>query len=455
MIFQSLGGAKLIGANSHFLNIDDIGILLDTGLDPRVDGQGSLPGHDSLIGRMIDALFVSHCHLDHLGALPPTIKRFPHARVFMSYVSSFLYTTMLHNTVNVMEHLRLEKSIDEYPLYSHEDVDLISFIVQGMKFFKAFRVFGHHNPDRGIECAWYPAGHTLGAGGLYINAKEGRVFYTGDTCARDQFLIKGADYPDDPVDILITENTLGHEKQSFKRRSEVQRLTRILNETFESKGSVLIPAFALGKTQEMLWLINDLKKKKTIPDVSVFVSGLGRAVARIYDLTVEHANRLHENFFFDETEFTVLDSRDLMREGPWLKRPSVILASSGMMLENTPSYFLACRMMREARHTICFAGYVSPDSPANVVKHSVQGGETILPGLDDRLHRQCRIEQVHFTGHSTRHDILGMIKQLFPKKIVLVHNGSEEAAWWMKSQISEWDPAIEVIVPEIGVSYDL
>lgn len=456
MKFASLGGGKLIGANSHYLEIDDTGLILDAGLDPHTEGYESLPKFDAIKDKIIDAVFVSHCHHDHIGALPLAIKNFPHARVYMSYVSSFLYTTLLHNAVTVMNNLKHEKNIEEYPLYSHDDVDIISFIVQGMKFEKEFKLYGHNNTQHGIDCSWHHAGHTLGAGGLYIHGRQGRVFFTGDVCASNQFLIEGARYPKKPVDVLIAECTMGANDDSdkVKRKNEINKFTKILNETFDKRGSVLIPAFALGKTQEMLWLVNHLKQRKHIPDVDIYVSGLGRAVARIYDLTIEHACRIDDDFYFDDMEFSVIDSRDLLKEGLWIKRPSVIIASSGMMNENTPSYWLAYKMMREERHTICFVGYTSADSPSRLVLESKRHAKLTMPGLEP-VNRNCRIERVHFSGHSTRSEIVQMIHTINPSKLVLVHAGNETALEWTMERVKEQNSNLEIICPEVGVEYDL
>jgi Cft2 family RNA processing exonuclease len=457
MKFLSLGGGKFIGANSHYLEIDDMGLILDAGLDPHTEGYASLPNFTAIKDKIIDAVFVSHCHHDHIGALPLAIKNFPHARVYMSYVSSFLYTTLLHNAVTVMNILKNEKNIEEYPLYSHDDVDIISFIVQGMKFEKEFKLYGHNNPQHGIDCSWHHAGHTLGAGGLYVSGKQGRVFFTGDVCASNQFLIEGARYPKKLVDVLIAECTMGANEESdhIKRKNEIGQFTNILNETFDKRGSVLIPAFALGKTQEMLWLVDHLKKKKHIPDVDIYVSGLGRAVARIYDLTAEHAFRINDDFYFDDMEFTVIDSRDLLKEGLWVKRPSVIIASSGMMNENTPSYWLAYKMMRESRHTICFVGYTSADSPARIVLESKLNVKMVMPGITEPIDRNCRVERVHFSGHSSRKEIVQMIGEINPAKLVLVHAGSEEALAWTVETVRENQPKIEIVCPDVGVEYDI
>lgn len=457
MKFQSIGGGKHIGANCHFLQLDRIGMLLDAGMHPVRYGHESLPSFDFVRDHLIDAILVTHCHLDHIGALPMAIKNFPHSRIFMTYASSFLYSTLLHNTVTVMRLLKEEKDILEYPLYSHEDVDLVSYIVQGMKFEKSFKIYGHDNSQVGIEGKWYPAGHTLGAGGLYLHAREGRVFYTGDTSASNQFLIRGAVNPKDPVDILISECTLGanEEAESIKRKQEVQTLIKILNETFNKKGTVLIPAFALGKTQEMLWLVNNLKQRKLIPDVDIYVSGMGRAIARIYDLTIEYSHRVDDQYFFDDVEFSVIDQQDTLSHGLWLKRPSVIIASSGMMHENTPSYWLAYKMMREPQHTICFVGYTSPDSAAHVVAHSKKHESIVLPGLSESVPRHCRIERVHFSGHSTRQEVLKTIQNINPKKLILVHGGNDAALEWMNKQVTDWNNKIEVMTPEIGQTIEL
>jgi Cft2 family RNA processing exonuclease len=446
--FLSIGGGKLIGANSHYLCIDDIHVLLDTGIHPREEGYASLPSFDLLGDRSMDALFISHCHHDHLGALPLSIRNHPHARVFMTYASSYLYAIMLHNTVTVMNLLREEKGIREYPLFTHDDVDVIDYVVQGMKFNRSFPVYGHEQKVHALECRWLPAGHTLGAGGLLLKGREGTVFYTGDTCTRSQFLIRGAKYPDERVDVLLMECTLGGRDETARRKSEVDRLARIISDTSDRGGSVLIPAFALGKTQEMLWLVHRLKTRRQIPPVDVYVTGLGRMITRMYDLTVEWGHRVDEDFLFENVEYAVMDTRKLEERGLWLKRPSVIIASSGMMMENTPSYVLARRMIPEERHTICFVGYISPDSPSGVLSESQLGDPVGIYG--EPLTRLCRIEKLAFSGHSSREDLAQLVRNLRPLKVILLHGGSEQALEWMTNKIHQIDYRMDVLSPSVG-----
>jgi Cft2 family RNA processing exonuclease len=134
MRFTALGGCSEVGANAYHLEIDGTGILLDAGIHPKKYGLESLPLIEVVRRKEIDAVLISHCHIDHLGALPVLLKYFPTPRVFMTQPSLPIAMRMLHNTVTVMGRLREEKGIEEYPFYTHEDIDLVAPLFQPMDY---------------------------------------------------------------------------------------------------------------------------------------------------------------------------------------------------------------------------------------------------------------------------------------------------------------------------------
>src|SRR5512141_1492493 len=166
-----------------------------TNLNPDSDIGASawfvdLEGHSLLMlglvkDQELDAIAISHCHHDHVGALPVALRYFPQAHVLMTELSYFLVERVLHNSVNVMTRQRDELGIKEYPLFTHDEVDDIAHLFQGFKYnreidWAAFRKTRAGFPSPTLE--FYDAGHTLGSAGLMVRGPKETLFYTGDVC---------------------------------------------------------------------------------------------------------------------------------------------------------------------------------------------------------------------------------------------------------------------------------
>ena len=170
--FTPLGGGQEIGANSYLLNINGIPLLLDAGLHPKKYGLESLPEY-AWIDHELEAVFISHAHLDHVGSLPVINHRQPQALIFATTPTKDIALRMLHNTVTVMNIFREEKGILDYPFFDHEDLWPLEGEIIGLEFRGAA---GSTSSPRqihservhlrgGLQARFIPAGHVLGAEG--------------------------------------------------------------------------------------------------------------------------------------------------------------------------------------------------------------------------------------------------------------------------------------------------
>ncbi|HUF60683.1 MAG TPA: MBL fold metallo-hydrolase, partial [Verrucomicrobiales bacterium] len=130
MEFISLTRDRGIGANSYLLDLDGACVILDAGMHPREEGSASLPEFSRVGERQLDAIFVSHTHLDHIGSLPLAMGRFPHAPVYMTEATAELGAAMLHNSVNVMSAKREELGILDYPYFTHRELDVLERVLE-------------------------------------------------------------------------------------------------------------------------------------------------------------------------------------------------------------------------------------------------------------------------------------------------------------------------------------
>ncbi len=449
-----LGTTNEIGDACYLLDIDGTSVLLDAGAHPRKEGLDSLPDFHLFQDRNVDAILISHCHLDHIAALPVAISYFPHARVFMSEASSVLAPLTLRQTARVMRRQEQEGTAGP-PLFSATDVDLISYLFQG---FPSERPFPIYNPDphgADLTAKFYDAGHILGAAGIWLQGPSGTIFYTGDTAAHPQEILSGAVYPEEPVDLLITECTLSADPRAeyHKRRGEINRFARSITEVLESGGSVLIPAFALGRTQEMLALLHRLRLRGRIPDVDIYTAGSGGSISEIYDRTASYTRRQNPDLRLRDLDILPLPSGDV-RSGSHLRRPAIFVVSSGMMAAHTLSFKLAEAMLPHEKHGIFFVGYVDSEMPGHRVLTAPPDSTVQLDPVGPELPVRCRISRFFFTAHSHRRHLLRLVDRLAPKTVALVH-GEPAATAWMKQALGHRHPNTRILLPQRGIETEI
>ncbi len=452
MQFTALGGCSEVGANAYHLEIDGTGILLDAGIHPKKYGLESLPQIEVVRDKKIDAILISHCHIDHLGALPVILKYFPTPRVFMTLPSLPISMRMLHNTVTVMERIKEEKGIEEYPFYTHEDIDLAAPLFHPIDYETPFGIPGNHGRGNSpVEVEFLDAGHILGSSGILIRSSEGKVFYTGDTCRHDQTVIKGAIYPKETVETLILENTLcaSVDAERKRRGGEILRLAAEIRKVAARGGSVLIPTFALGRTQEILAILDQLKRRNRIPDVPILVGGMGRVFSKIYDRFSSQTRRKDPELLFKEIATRKISPKTPLTE-KLVRKPCIVVATSGMLSEKTPANRLAQTMVEDAKHGIFFVGYLDEDTPGAQLLHAAPGKEVVLDSGEPPRPKNCDVLSFRFSAHSHRGEILQLIERLAPRRVILVH-GDPGAIGWTAEMIGQSHPDMEVIIPEVGV----
>src|SRR5690606_10057098 len=207
------------------------------------------------------------------------------------------------------------------------------------------------------------AGHALGSAGVMIRSARETLFYTGDVSFRDQTLLKGARFEDVQAEVLIMETTRGSRPvdPGFSREKESERLAQAIQEVHERRGSVLIPVFALGRTQEILAQLALLMDEGRLRRQPVFIGGLGRVFTEIYDLQAHRTYRNHSNLALTEAlDLQVLDARQI--QAMKLGSGRLFVLTSGMMNPHTAAHDLALRMLEDERHGIFFAGYADPET---------------------------------------------------------------------------------------------
>jgi Cft2 family RNA processing exonuclease len=442
-----------IGASAWFVDIDGHGLLLDSGMHPKRDGREALPVFQHVRHEDVDAIAISHCHHDHVGTLPVALRHFPKAHVLMTQLSYFIVERVLHNSVNVMTRQRDELGIREYPLYTHDEVDDIAPVFQGFRYNREIEWAAFHKTRTGFPSPtleFYDAGHTLGSAGILVRGRSETLFYTGDVCLHDQTILRAARFEDVKADVLIMETTRGARAPApgATRAGEAARLTAAIQRALKRKGSILIPSFALGRTQEILALLALLMREGKLKRQPVYIGGLGRVFTEIYDLEAHRTHRQHSNLLLNEAlNLVVLEKGQA--EKMKLSGGRLFVLTSGMMSENTAAHDLAARMIGDAHQSIFFVGYADPDTPGGRLKAARPGESFVFSPSAGRVTRRCDVQDFDLTAHANRTDLLDFVSQVSPRAVLLGH-GDDAARKWFEEKLRQRHPKMKIIQPAPG-----
>ncbi len=445
-----LGGGPEIGANCYLFSADGHQILLDCGVHPKKEGLSALPDF-TLLRKAPDGVIVTHGHVDHCGALPYLLKQFPSISGYATKPTVQIIDRMLHNSVSVMSTLALEQGIREYPLFTHRDVEFAIRRTYGLGLEHEFALTW----ESPFRVSFYHAGHVLGGVSVLVRAPSHTLFYTSDINIQDQELVGGRAHLKEGirVDTLVIEATRGarHDTDRAVWDTEIERLADESTAVLKQGGCVLIPAFALGRTQEIVNIIARLQRNRRLPRVPVYVSGLGRAIYEIYGM--------FPNYLKPDAVLSPLEQfkrigdvwerkvvRDLWRD------PCIIVATSGMMVENTPSAMIAAEMVRDTRHGIFFVGYVDEETLGYKVLNAAVGDSLVFEVSGNPIPVKLENRQrFHFSAHAHRDDLCDVIASINPRNVVFVH-GEPDAIEWMSNNCAN---GLHTLAPRVGETVTL
>jgi Cft2 family RNA processing exonuclease len=355
-----------------------------------------------------------------------------------------------------MTRQREELGTTIYPLFTHREVDRTNQRWQFCALRQTYTLSGERAPADSGETTFefFEAGHVLGSTGVLLRTEGRTLFYTADVNFDDQTIAQAAVFPEQKIDILIMECTRGDTPAApgWSRSTEEKRLMQAIENAFTRGGCVLIPVFALGKTQEVLAILYKLRREKIL-DFPIYIGGLSSKITEIYDRRAQMGRRqLPRLQLLDDLRPFVLNAENIHDAGA---RPGRVYAlSSGMMTPKTLSNIFAQRVVDQPRHSIFFVGYADPESPAGILRSALANEQvTIDPNRAPQAVR-CHIEQFQFSAHASRESLIAFAERLAPKKVLLVH-GDPSAVEWMRARLISGLPKSEIIVPTPGVEWEL
>lgn len=435
-----LGGAKEVGASCCLIKACGKNILIDAGIRMKEDKLPNLQLLNELGG--VDVALISHAHLDHTGSLPLIAREYPHIFFYTNQATKDLIKVLLYDSLKIMD-----MQEDEIPIYAEKNVqDLLDrTITYGFNY--------TFEPIEGIKATLFPAGHILGASMIFIQTQEGSILYTGDFSTDKQLSVDKASLPKIRPDVVICESTYG-DRLHANREYEEQRLFDRVYEVISNQGKVLIPAFAIGRAQEIILILrNYMRKRKTQFDV--FVDGMVREVIRVYKNNPTFlSSRFYKKVLKGEDIFlaeniNIVSDKKQREQVINSTQPSVIISSSGM-LSGGPSVFYAEKILNFPNSLIAITGYQDEESPGrkllDLCELSQEEKKIELNGKEYEV--RCSIEKYGLSAHADRDKILGFLSMLKPRSVMFVHGSDEAISQLSDMAIKELDST--VIVPQNG-----
>jgi len=420
----ALGGFHEVGRSSVLIETDESMVLLDCGVNPSPQNPAqAFPRFDiNQFGLdRLDAVVISHAHMDHCGMAPFLYKYGYDGPVYCSEPTASLMTLLQ------LDYLDVATREGTYPPYDQKDVKELVMHTIPLK----YGVVTDVAPD--MKLTLHNAGHILGSSIIHLHIGEGlhNVVYSGDFKFGRTMLLESASSVYPRVETLIIESTYGGPEDFMPEREGVEeRLTSIVNETTERGGKILIPLPAVGRAQEIMLVLDRYMKNKWMKELPVYIEGMISEATAIHTAYPEYLARdirdqiLHQDINpFQSDYFTVVNhpsERDEIVAGG----PCVILATSGM-LEGGPAIDYFKRLSSDEKNTLIFVSYQVEGTLGNRVKNGIK--EISLLGSNGKIEAVRMNAQVEFvegfSGHSDRNQILSFVQRMSPRpsRVIVGH----------------------------------
>lgn len=427
-----LGAAHEVTGSCTLLKVNNYNILIDCGMEQGKDIYENCELHVNPAD--IDCVLLTHSHIDHSGKIPMLVNLGFKGKIFLTDATARLCKLMLMDSANIQEfeaewrNRKAKRSgKDEYsPLYTSKDVIATSKLFKSCHYNKSYKILP------GVSAIFNDAGHLLGSASISLTVNDGKdtvnLLFSGDVGNVNRPLIKDPTLPQ-YADYVVIESTYGNRVHG-PREDYAKQLTDILSDTFSRGGNVVIPSFAVGRTQELLYLIREIKSTNSAlnkHNFKVYIdSPLAAEVTKVYhnalreyfdDESLEIIDSVGSAMLFDGLEFSVTsnDSKAIN----FVNTPKIIIASSGMCEAGRIRHHLKHNLWKE-NSTILFVGYQSEGT----LGRQLLDGATTVKLFGEEIKVNAQIKNINgISGHADSEMLLNWLACLknTPKHIFVNH----------------------------------
>ncbi len=436
-----LGAAKTVTGSQHLIEVNGLRLLLDCGLFQGKRKVAFELNRKSPCDGNLDAIILSHAHIDHSGSIPCRVKNGFEGDIICTSATRDLCAVMLMDSaylqtreVDYVNRAREKEGKKLFePLYTKEDVVTSMEHFIGMSYNHKRQIFP------GVELTFVDAGHMLGSAHVVLDIQDNetnkdiRLVFSGDIGRPGIPIIRDPQPIVDGADVLIIESTYGNRSHPPYPESE-KELKRIINETIERGGTLLIPAFAVGRTQQIVYTLHKLFESGEIPAMPIYVDSplatratdIFRLHPETYDAEIRDfmlQDKENNPFGFETMKYTasVEDSKKLSGSD----EPAIVISASGMMEGGRILHHLKSRIS-DPKNTILVTGW---QSPYTLGRRIVEGNKTVKI-FGEPYDVRAKVEVITgFSGHADREGLLAWTgaMQKKPQQTFVVH-GEEESA---------------------------
>ncbi len=451
-----LGGAQEVGRSAFLVKTRESSVLLDCGINPGSQRPfEAFPRFDSPEFQIdqLDAVVITHAHLDHCGLAPFLYKYGYDGPVYCSAPTSNLMTMLQ------LDYLDVANKQGVTPHYDQKDVRECVLHTIPLR----FGVVTDIAPD--IRLTLHNSGHILGAAMAHLHIGEGlhNIVYTSDYKFARTMLLEAAATEFPRIETVITESTYGGHDDFMPSRVEAEEsLTRVINETLERKGKVLIPVPAVGRAQEIMLIIDGYMKRGLMKEAPVFIEGMISEATAIHTAYPEYLGRevrhsiLHEEVNPFQSDYFTIVEHPSVRQSIIEGEPCIVLATSGM-LEGGPVIEYFKSWADDENNTIIFVSY----QIEGTLGKRVQKGVNEVTMMDNEgkmavVQVKMQVDSIEgFSGHSDRRQLINYLTHLKPKpERIFICHGEKQKIMNMAGFLSH-KAGINTVVPGILETFRL
>ncbi|MCS7095143.1 MAG: beta-CASP ribonuclease aCPSF1 [Thaumarchaeota archaeon] len=427
VVVTFLGGAMQVGRSCLMVKTKESTVLLDAGINAGASKVSEMfPKFDAYpeLIEELDAVVITHSHMDHHGALPLLFKYGYRGPVYMTE------PTLPLMIMEHLDYLNLAGKEGEFAPYSEHDIRTVAQYTVTLR----YGVVTNITPD--MRLTFYNAGHIIGSAIAHLHVDDGfhNVVYTGDFKYEETEMLGPAVTKFPRVETLVMESTYGATPVPYTREESVNMLAERMSHTLKNGGQVLIPVPAVGRAQEILLVIRRLFEQKVMPEVPVFADGLLIESTAIHMMFPEYMSiKLQRemeqvgNVFLSDY-FTLVRSAQQREEVLQSSEPAIVLATSGMM-EGGPVLAYFRKLCGDERNLLQFVSYqVEGTLGRKILKGMREVQVTNEEGKLEPLTVKMNVDKVDgFSGHSSRQQLVNYLKRVStrPRSVVLLHGEPE------------------------------
>ncbi len=466
MKIKFAGAAKTVTGSKHLIELwDNKKVLLDCGMYQGLGKQTfELNDNDVIEPTELDAILLSHAHIDHSGLIPKYVKDGFEGPIYCTKATFALCQIMLRDSAFIQEfdvrysnkrNNRSEKDVYE-PLYEQEDVS------QALEQFVIVEENVQTAIIDGIKATFIPNGHILGSAAIYLDIDEisekTSVLFTADIGRFNTSLIKDPEIPPF-ADILICESTYGDRLHDTTIDAEQAILNAIIYTVKEKKGKLIIPAFSLGRTQEIVFALNKLDLHGLLPEIKIYVDSPLAVDATVIIKQFSYLLNSQVQRFIDSRsdpfgfeKLTYVKKKEDSQKLNTSKEPCVIISAAGMADAGRVKHHIF-HGIENARNTILFVGYAEPNSLGGKLQRGEK--EVTIFGESKRVEAEIKVVS-SLSAHGDYKEMISYLKNQDPskvRKLFLVH-GEEKVIENYAGRLRKIGYR-DVVIPERGESFEL